>query len=506
MNNRSSGRSIRLAAATAIGLSTAAVTASALTPSTINSQSAIHDSQFFPLFTYAHDGILGTSMELILQAQSASQADHCHQQVLSEIERLRKILSTYDPASEIEQAKSAPAWPLQRPCFSPELTEMLQMYQTWQTQTQGAIDLNLAGVIALWKSAKTPPTASALQKAHAAPFAWNVDALGKGYIIDKAVTLARSIIPAGLLNIGGDIRAWGREPWRIGIADPGNPADNAPPLATFDLQNAAVATSGSYARYQIQSAPGCGLAASAASGLANQKISHLINPRTLSPANPNNAAAIIAPDCITANAISTAACVLESSQSIPLANEHAHAYLITSASGTVENLTPVHGRLIPQPIQNAAATAWPADFQVNINITLKVNRGPKVKRPYVAVWVEDSKGKPVRSITIWGTQPKYFRELTEWWRATKGDQKLLRSITRATRDPGKYTVTWDGKDDAGTPLPKGDYTIKMEINREHGRHVGELVKLACQDKKVTATLKGTAESEESTVEYGPKDK
>ena len=45
-------------------------------------------------------------------------------------------------------------------------------------------------------------------------------------------------------------------------------------------------------------------------------------------------------------------------------------------------------------------------------------------------------------MTIWGTQPKYLREMTEWWKATNGDQKLLRSITRATREAGKYTITW----------------------------------------------------------------
>jgi hypothetical protein len=93
--------------------------------------------------------------------------------------------------------------------------------------------------------------------------------------------------------------------------------------------------------------------------------------------------------------------------------------------------------------------------------------------------------------------------MTAWWQAVGGDPKLVRSVTRATREAGKYTITWDGKDDKGTALPKGTYTLVVEINREHGRHVGEKIKVACQDKKVSTVMKATAESEESAVEYGP---
>ena len=32
---------------------------------------------------------------------------------------------------------------------------------------------------------------------------------------------------------------------------------------------------------------------------------------------------------------------------------------------------------------------------------------------------------------------------------------------RATRSPGKYSVAWDGKDDAGKALPQGTYTVNL---------------------------------------------
>jgi thiamine biosynthesis lipoprotein ApbE len=496
MNNRLSGRSLRLASAAAIGLSTCGLAWPALAESQPNPQFAIHNPQFDSSpFLFAGEDVLGTSMDLLLQADTADQANHCHQQIEDEIERLRMVLSTYDPKSEISQyMNDVTARPLQRLGLSDDLTNILEAYTLWQLRTQNALHINMAGVISLWQS-NPNPTRIDLENAFATPCSFNIDALGKGYIIDRAVELAQKLVPAGLLNIGGDIRSWGPNAWRIGIADPNHPAENAPPLATFDLKNAAVATSGGYARFY-----------------GAQRLSHLIDPRTLTPVDSRAAATVIANDCVTANALSTAACVLDAPDAANLADQYGTAYLITSANGsTCENLAPVAGGLVldhqpPAVPLVAAASAWPENFEVAINVTLKVARGGKVKRPYVAVWVEDANGKPVRSITIWGTQPKYFRELSEWWRATKGNQKLLRTITRATREPGKYSVTWDGKDDAGNPLPKGDYTIKVEINREHGRHVGELVKLACQDKKVTGTLKATAESEECAVVYGAKDK
>src|SRR4051812_45505996 len=75
--------------------------------------------------------------------------------------------------------------------------------------------------------------------------------------------------PAGLLNIGGDVRAWGGAGWPVAIADPANSAENARPLTTFLLRNSAVATSGGYARFY---------------NVDGRRYSHLIDPRTLAPA------------------------------------------------------------------------------------------------------------------------------------------------------------------------------------------------------------------------------
>jgi thiamine biosynthesis lipoprotein ApbE len=400
--------------------------------------------------------------------------------VCAEIERLRQILSTYDPGSEIRRVMTGGQ------IESVELHEMLDVYAFWNARTDGAIQMNMGGVIDLWKQGAARgrlPDDGDLCRARVAPYAWNVDALGKGYVIDRAVAVARQISPGGLLNIGGDIRAWGPTAWPIAIADPASPAENAAPLATFELRDAAVATSGGYARYY---------------DVAGRRFSHLIDPRTCQPCDLVASATVIADDCVTANALSTAACVLGAPRGTGLAKTYGRSNWIVTR-GVIGASSGATNEAAAAP----ATAAWPEGYQVSLNLALKTPTGRKVKRPYVAVWVEDAGGKVVRTVTFWGKQEKYWREMTAWWQAVRGDFRLARSVTRATRSPGQYTIAWDGKDDAGKALPRGQYTLVVEINREHGRHVGDKIRIACQDKKVSAVMKATAESDESTIEYGP---
>ncbi|MDB6025982.1 MAG: apbE 3, partial [Verrucomicrobiales bacterium] len=196
-------------------------------------------------FAFHHEAVLGTSMELIVHAGDAENASACEHQVLAEIERLRRILSTRDTASEISRVQKG------SPIESRELAQVLAAYNVWSERTGGAINANMAGVVDLWKQAEREqrlPDSSSLVTAFNAPMAFNVDGLGKGFIIDRAVEVAKRFASSGLLNIGGDIRVWGNYPRRVGVANPRQPAENSPLISQFSLRDAAVATSGGYAR------------------------------------------------------------------------------------------------------------------------------------------------------------------------------------------------------------------------------------------------------------------
>jgi thiamine biosynthesis lipoprotein ApbE len=485
-------------------------------------------------YDFGHEGILGTSMDLTVRAASRQEAEYCEQRVLAEIERLRAILSTYDPSSEINRVKAGAK------IESPELAELLNAYQTWSDRTGGALSVNMAEIIRLWKDASatdTLPSDETIRAAQSAAKAWNVDALGKGFIIDRAVEIAQRYAPAGMLNIGGDIRVWGDTDWLIGIADPRNPSDNAPILGHFSLRNAAVATSGGYARYF---------------NISGQRLSHIIDPRNGWPVSDVTSATIIADDCVTANAISTASSVLGADDAADLIEQFANGHLLVEANrrtirgGAIAMAETTPAGAAPSNANGGATTrpvdanaTWPKDFQMTIKVAVKPNtgvsgngaapaqdfgpgrggpggRGPGGpggrrggpgggRRPYVAVWVQDASGKAVRNIAVWGTDQRYIRELSFWWQAAaSASQQTLRAITRATRGAGEYALTWDGLNDAGKPVPQGEYTVVVELNREHGRHVKESVTLTCGADATSGKLKDTAESDASTVEYGPK--
>ena len=69
------------------------------------------------------------------------------------------------------------------------------------------------------------------------------------------------------------------------------------------------------------------------------------------------------------------------------------------------------------------------------------------------------------------------------------------------RSPGKYTVVWDGKDDKGKVLPQGTYTVRVEVHREHGKHLFQTGKIQCGSEPAKLTLEANAETGETVVEY-----
>jgi thiamine biosynthesis lipoprotein len=52
------------------------------------------------VFAFGHECVLGTSLDLQFAADSAADAALAEEMVLSEIDRLRRVLSTWDPDSE----------------------------------------------------------------------------------------------------------------------------------------------------------------------------------------------------------------------------------------------------------------------------------------------------------------------------------------------------------------------------------------------------------------------
>lgn len=107
--------------------------------------------------------------------------------------------------------------------------------------------------------------------------------------------------------------------------------------------------------------------------------------------------------------------------------------------------------------------------QLKVQLTLpEINEQP-YHRPYVAVWVETPKRKPVHTLAFWREQPDWFKDLRQWWRKIgRKNTPNYDAATGATRKPGTYTLIWDGKLASGNILAAGEYVLHVESAREKG--------------------------------------
>ncbi len=132
----------------------------------------------------------------------------------------------------------------------------------------------------------------------------------------------------------------------------------------------------------------------------------------------------------------------------------------------------------------------------------------RYRKPYVAVWIKDREGYPVRTLSVWvqKTQPgpRWYPDLRSWYR----DEKILEmfenksridAISGPTRAAGTYKVGWDGLDDQGQPVKPGKYTLLIESAREHGPY--SLVKEALElgDQPLSKKVDGNGDIE--SLEY-----
>jgi FAD:protein FMN transferase len=218
--------------------------------------------------------------------------------------------------------------------------------------------------------------------------------------------------------------------------------------------------------------------------IGGRHYSHVLDPRTGQPARAVLSATVVSSNAIEAGALATAFCVLTPAQSAALARTRPGVEFTLSLDGGRRVESPGWRRLQPQPSRKPltgafetvyAAEQGTASSTAPLSVSLELARpGGMAKRPYLAVWIEDKDRFPVRTIALWyDGKSRYLPELRAWYRADRlramaeGSQ-IVNAVTSPTRQTGKYTLQWDGKDNAGQLVAPGTYTVCIEASREHG--------------------------------------
>ena len=499
-------------------------------------------------FTFYHENVMGTSLELQVLADQESEARWAEATVLGEIDRLSTIFSSYDPRSELAQWLSTRGEPTE---LSPELYALLVESDRWNALSQGAFDVRVQALTEVWKQAEQAnerPSAASLQAAlqqltapawqlqkpgtkaiHTSGCAISLNAIAKGEIIERACRLASRPdrgIQGLLLNVGGDLRVAGELSTSIAVLDPLQDSESSEPLLLVQIQNRALSTSGASQRgFRIQ----------------GQTYSHILDPRSGQPVETVASATVIAPHAASSDALATICNVLSPEQSMKLidALPGTACLLITRTGEQIRSSRWLEFEVPTRPLQalasslpNAAESAptvpsepgnadqaelWNTNFEFELRFEILKPEGaePRYRRPYVVAWLEDSEGKTVRTLILWvslgGQGPdRWLPDLKRWYRGDLDEvsekKNLIYTVGRPTRPPGQYSAIWDGKNDTGKLVPQGKYTLLIDSAREHGayQHIRKPIEIG--DKPFSEPLTGNSEIGSVKIEYREKPK
>jgi FAD:protein FMN transferase len=255
------------------------------------------------------------------------QVEALQAEIEARLKEVNRQMSHYQPDSELSQFNRAPA---NRPFkVSAEFARVVRFSLEMARRSGGAFDPTLAPVINLWgfgeKTEQHAVPAEAELKAALAKTGWqhltvtdrdellkdlpdltvNLSAVAKGFGADEMV---RVLQHHGLTNvyaaIAGEVAVRGHNArgtnWQVGISAPvAYWNENDPVAAVVSLSNQAVSTSGDYQKFFTDP--------------QGRRLSHIMDPRTGWPVQHHvGGVSVVAPDSMTADALSTALFVLGS--------------------------------------------------------------------------------------------------------------------------------------------------------------------------------------------------
>jgi FAD:protein FMN transferase len=280
---------------------------------------------------------MGTVVRIVLYAPHEPGARSAADAAFARIEELESILSHFREDSEVNR--------LSRDGYrgnfeaSPALFEVLQQSRHFSEMTQGAFDVTVGPLVALWREArrqKALPARDAIDQARGSvgfsrillqpggtvrlgrpDMKLDLSAIAKGYIADEALQLLRGQgIERALLDAGGDIVTSGSPPGKAGWSvQVSNFAGGGDAGGVIVLKDRAVATSGD--GFQFVEIDGI-------------RYSHIVDPKTGIGLRRSVTATVVAPNGTTADALATALSVLVPEEALRLVESLAgvEAYIV----------------------------------------------------------------------------------------------------------------------------------------------------------------------------------
>lgn len=257
---------------------------------------------------------MGNRFQLSVVGEDEGWANVCIDAGISEIQRIEKLLTTYNEESETAQINLQAG--IQPVAVSEETFSIIERSIRISRITQGAFDITYGSVDKrLWnfdtQLSTLPDKETACKMARLINYR-NIlldrtnltvmlkekgmrigfGGIGKGYAAERAKQVMKAMgVQSGIVNASGDMTTWGLQPngqpWTIGIVDP-NAKEKI--FSYMNITDMAVATSGNYEKYIL---------------INGEKYSHTINPKTGLPIRGIKSVTIISRNAEIADAMAT---------------------------------------------------------------------------------------------------------------------------------------------------------------------------------------------------------
>jgi len=272
---------------------------------------------------------MGSAFDLTLVANNQVEADQLFEQAISEIDRIERLISSWDQASETSQVNQMAGKKAVK--VTKELYDLVFRAKAIAQLTNGAFDPTYASVDKIWtfdgRDVEQPNTeiiSASVSKIGFDKIAFDplesslylplqgmkigFGAIGKGYAADRVKSLLQKQgVAAGIVNASGDMSAWGIQPngnpWQVGLI---NPKNKDKVFAWFPVKDQAVVTSGDYEKFVL---------------INGKRYGHIINPKTGFPSQGVISCTVFAPKAELADALSTALFVMGVETGIDFINQ-----------------------------------------------------------------------------------------------------------------------------------------------------------------------------------------
>jgi len=263
---------------------------------------------------------MGVPFRIVLYAENETAASTAASAAFARVAELNQVYSDYEDDSELSKL-SRTSGSGQAVKVSGELWRLLNVAQAMSRRSDGAFDITVGPLVQVWRRARRQrelPAPEVLAQTRSR-VGWrkvildprantakllvpnmrlDLGSIAKGRALDEALrVLHKHGLTRALVTGSGDMAIGDPPParsgWRIELAPLDAPG--APPARFLSLRNCGFATSGDLFQHVE---------------LGGKRYSHIVDPHTGLGMTDHSLVVIIAPDCLTANSLSTTTCVV----------------------------------------------------------------------------------------------------------------------------------------------------------------------------------------------------